>query len=146
MALDPGRSVAQRWGMRAFALSLVAACLLAPTVARAADEDPWFGPDKFKHFGASAALAAGGYALGSAFFDEVPARLGTGAGIALTAGVAKEVADLAGAGSPSLRNLVWDVAGTGAGLLLAWGVDAVLFAPAGGGRDDARLVTLQGRF
>ena len=43
-------------------------------------------------------------------------------------------------------SVVWDVAGTGAGLLLAWGVDAVLFAPAGGGRDDARLVTLQGRF
>ncbi|WP_373047945.1 YfiM family protein [Vulgatibacter sp.] len=130
--------------MRALALLLAAAASLVPAGA-AADDDPWFGPDKVKHFGASAALAVGGYALGAAFFDEVPARLATGAGIALGAGVAKEVADLAGAGSASWRDLVWDVAGTGAGLLVAWGVDAVFFAPAGGA-DDARLVTLQGRF
>lgn len=132
--------------MRSLVLSLAAACLLAPTMARASEEDPWFGEDKLKHFGGSALLAGGGYAIGAAFFDGVPARLATGAGIALGAGVAKEIADLAGAGDPSWRDLAWDVAGTGVGLLLAWGVDAVLFAPAGGGKDDAKLVTVQARF
>jgi len=75
----------------------------------------------------------------------VPERLAAGATLALGAGVAKEIADLAGAGDPSLRDLVWDVVGTGAGLLLAWGVDAAFFAPAGG-RDDAKLVTFGARF
>ena len=131
--------------MRVFAVPLAAACLLAPLAARASDDDPWFGPDKLKHFGASAALATTGYAVGSAFFDEVPERLAAGATLALGAGVAKEIADLAGAGDPSLRDLVWDVVGTGAGLLLAWGVDAAFFAPAGG-RDDAKLVTFGARF
>ena len=132
--------------MRSSALLVAAACLLAPAAAAAADDDPWFGRDKFLHFGVSAALATTGYAVGGMFFDDVPGRLATGATIALGAGVAKELADLAGAGHASWRDIAWDVAGTGAGLLFAWGADAVLFAPAGGGRDDARLVTVTARF
>jgi len=133
--------------MRALLLSAVAVVFLSPARARAADDDPWFGRDKALHFGASAVLALGGYALGAAFFDETPPRLATGAGVALGAGIAKELADLAGAGSASWRDIVWDVAGTGTGLLLAWGADELLLAPAGArGSGDAKLLAVRGRF
>ena len=127
-------------------LAAAASLLCLPAIARA-DDDPWFGRDKLLHFGASATLAAGGYALGAAFFDEVPPRLATGAGIALGAGIAKEVADLAGAGHASWRDLAWDVVGTGAGLLLAWGADELFFAPGRAqGHGDAKMIALGGRF
>lgn len=132
--------------MRSLTSALAGACLLAPSIASASDADPWFGRDKVLHFGASAALATTGYAVGAMFFDDVPPRLATGATLALGAGVAKELADLAGAGHASWRDFAWDVAGTGAGLLFAWGVDSLFFAPAGSAESDAKLVTLQGRF
>jgi putative lipoprotein len=117
---------------------------MLPTAARA-DDDPWFARDKALHFGASATLAAGGYALGAALFDGVPPRFATGAGLALGAGVAKELADLAGAGHASWRDLAWDVVGTGAGLLLAWSADEVFFSP-GSADGEAHLIGFSGRF
>lgn len=106
-------------------------CLLAllsvgmPATARA-EEDPWFGPDKAKHFGASAVLAAGGYGIGAVAFEERSSALLLGGGIALTAGVGKEVYDATGAGSASGRDLVWDVVGTAAGLGAAWALDLLV--------------------
>jgi putative lipoprotein len=93
-----------------------------PAVAQA-EEDPWFGPDKAKHFGASAVLAAGGYGIGAVAFDERTSALLLGGGIALTAGVGKEVHDAAGGGRASGRDLVWDAVGTAAGLGAAWALD-----------------------
>jgi len=94
----------------------------APRIA-SADDDPWFGPDKAKHFGVSAVLAAGGYSIGVVAFDDRLPSLLLGGGIALTAGVGKEVYDSMGYGHASARDLVWDVIGTGAGLAVAWVVD-----------------------
>jgi len=114
------------------AASLV--CLLAmlwpePTRAQTADPDPWFGKDKPLHFGASAALAAGGYAGSALVYDDEPHRLLLGGGLALTAGVAKELYDLTGAGDPSWKDLTWDVLGTAAGLAVTWAIDHFLLAP-----------------
>ena len=45
------------------ALALGLAAAVTPARASAADPDPWLGPDKALHFGISAGLAGGGYAL-----------------------------------------------------------------------------------
>ncbi|WP_437672716.1 hypothetical protein [Sorangium sp. So ce131] len=81
--------------------------------------DPWLGRDKALHFFASAALAGGGYTLGALATDEIPGRLAVGAAVALGAGLAKEVFDAAGYGTPSWRDLAWDALGTSAGLGLS---------------------------
>ena len=96
------------------------------TSKASADDDPWFGADKGKHFGVSAALAAGGYGLGTIVFEDRWPCFVLGGGIALTAGVGKEIYDAMGYGHPSARDLVWDGVGTGVGLALAWAVDVMV--------------------
>ena len=91
-----------------------------------ADDDPWFGADKGLHFGASAVLAASGYAVGTLVFEQRSSCAWLGAGVAMTAGVGKELCDAAGYGSPSLRDLVWDGVGTAVGLGLAWSLDLLI--------------------
>ncbi|WP_437794022.1 hypothetical protein [Sorangium sp. So ce693] len=81
--------------------------------------DPWFGDDKMRHFCASIALAGGGYALGALATSDLRQRLAVGAAVALGAGLAKEVYDAAGHGTPSVRDFVWDALGTSAGLGLS---------------------------
>jgi putative lipoprotein len=97
--------------------------VLPPTVARAADPDPWFGRDKALHFGATALLANVGYADAALATDDVRIRLAVGGGLALTAGVGKELWDLSGHGDASFRDLTWDVLGTATGLALAAAID-----------------------
>lgn len=111
----------ERWGL------LVAAVLwlTAPTSAHATDPDPWLGRDKAVHFGVSATLALGGWAVGIPLFDEPPPRFVLGASLAITAGIGKELYDWAGHGRPSWRDFTWDLLGTGVGLLLAWMIDAL---------------------
>ena len=105
----------------ALALALVGALL--PAAARAADPDPWFGPDKALHFGASALIANVGYADAAMASDDVRVRLAVGGGLALTAGVGKELWDLSGHGDASFRDLTWDVIGTATGLAIAAAID-----------------------
>lgn len=88
--------------------------------------DPWWGPDKALHFGTSAAIAGGGYALAAPFLDGFAQRAAIGAALALTAGVSKEFIDLAGHGDASLRDLTWDVLGTVVGVGLALSVDLAI--------------------
>lgn len=120
---------------RSIASAFVVGALLGPlfvpstSQAQEAPHDPWFGRDKALHFGASAALAAGGYAASAIVFEAPAARLVSGAGVALTAGVAKELDDLSGEGDASWRDLTWDVVGTGVGLLAAWLVDRFVVTP-----------------
>ena len=101
-------------------------CALLQTARCHAEEDPWFGEDKAKHFGASAVLAIGGYTLGAVVFDDRSSSLALGGGIALSAGIGKEIYDAAGYGTASERDLVWDLAGTATGLGLAWLFDRVV--------------------
>ncbi len=101
---------------------LVASCALAQ------EADPWLGPDKALHFGASAALATGGYAAGAFFFEEPAPRLAVGAGLALTAGAAKELYDLSGRGQASWKDMTWNVAGAATGLFVSYAVDRWLLS------------------
>lgn len=121
--------------------ALLCPLLLAPLVARGAEleipsRDAWLGADKAKHFSASAGLAIVGYTGGALLFDAPAARWVGCAGLALAAGVGKELYD-AGRGSFfSFKDLTWDVAGTGTGLLLSWAADRLFFQR----RADARTL------
>lgn len=108
------------------ALALAAAVCVA-TPASAADPDPWLSTDKALHFGVSAGLAGLSYGGAALLWDDTGLRLGVGASVALTAGVAKELWDLAGNGTPSWKDLTWDLIGTAVGLGLAFGIDWLFF-------------------
>jgi uncharacterized protein YfiM (DUF2279 family) len=113
--------------------AVVAALLpfLSPAAARGAPAaDAWLGRDKALHFGASFALAMGGYAGASFGFEKRPGRMIAGAAFALGIGVAKEIADSHFRGDPSVRDLAWDAAGAALGILAAWAIDrSAVIAP-----------------
>ena len=112
---------------------LLCALLGIPSSARAVvletpERDAWLGRDKALHYGVSAGLAGAGYVGGALLFEDPRARLLTGAGVALSAGVAKELYD-AGRGSFfSWKDLTWDALGCASGLAVSWAVDRLLFA------------------
>lgn len=83
--------------------------------------DPWVGQDKLQHLALS--FAAGTYGYGVARFAMAPQPAAwTGAGLALAAGVTKEIVDHRAGGGFSLRDLVWDAAGVALALTLADGI------------------------
>jgi putative lipoprotein len=103
------------------------AVVFSPTRARA--EDAWWGPDKALHFGVSAGLGATGYGASSLVFENRYARAGAGAGLSLGAGVAKEIRDSLGYGTPSWKDLTWDAAGAAVGVGVALVLDLALSSP-----------------
>lgn len=103
-------------------LLLALALSLGVAKARATEPDPWLGPDKAAHFVVAAGLAGLGYSGAALLTQETWLRFASGAGITVLAGVAKETTDLALGGTFSLRDMTWNLAGAGVGLLLAWGV------------------------
>jgi putative lipoprotein len=110
-------------------LVVLAAVLVSPRTGRAdPPADPFFGRDKALHFGFSAALAAGGYGLSALVVDGKADRIAIGATFALGAGYSKEVVDALGFGTPSWKDLAWDVIGTAVGLGISVAVDAA-FTP-----------------
>ncbi|MGC4093620.1 MAG: hypothetical protein QM756_38120 [Polyangiaceae bacterium] len=95
--------------------------------AERARADDFWGPDKTLHFGVSAGLGAGGYALGALAWERPWQRALAGASLSLTAGVAKELWDVSGHGDPSWKDLAWDGIGCGVGVGLALGADLLFF-------------------
>ena len=93
----------------------------------AADPDPWFGRDKALHFGATFTLASGGYAGTALLSERQSVRVAAGAGLAMTAGIGKEIYDRYAGGDASFRDLTWDVVGTATGVLVAWLLDRYVF-------------------
>ncbi|HVW30858.1 MAG TPA: hypothetical protein VHC69_36120 [Polyangiaceae bacterium] len=108
------------------AFALAAAVTLAPRAARAADPDPWLGPDKALHFGVSVGLSAGGYGVSALVLHERWQRAVAGAGFSLTLGAGKELYDLSGHGDPSWKDFTWDVVGTAVGVGIALLVDVAV--------------------
>ncbi len=109
-----------------------------PGTARAQDADPWLGPDKALHFGVSAAIASGSYALSAAQLERKELRLVVGFGTALLAGGVKELWDLGGHGQPSWKDFTWDVLGAAVGALISYAVDRLFFSPAQDSPSSAR--------
>lgn len=112
---------------RAPVAALVAgSLLLAPASARAQntpDPDPWWGTDKALHLGLSAAITGAGYGLAVPVTDDVAGRAAIAASIGIGAGLAKEVADALGLGTPSWKDLLWDVIGTGVAVSVSVSID-----------------------
>jgi uncharacterized protein YfiM (DUF2279 family) len=114
-----------------FAAAFLAGALLAaPPALRAAEPaDPWLGEDKIRHGAVSMVLAAEAYGFAAEITASPWERAAAGFGVSVGLGLAKEVADLAGAGDASYRDVVWNVAGAllGAGIVLA--MDVLTGAP-----------------
>jgi putative lipoprotein len=110
----------------AAAVAIAVAVSLASPLARAEDADPWFGRDKALHFSATASIAMVGYAGTALVTENRGVRAGAGAGLAMAAGIGKELWDLGGRGDPSTRDLAWDAIGAATGVLVAWTVDWLL--------------------
>lgn len=106
------------------------------------DPDPWFAPDKALHFSFSAGLAGLGYGGTALVTEDRAVRLVVGGSVALAAGLAKELLDLAGLGHPSWKDLAWDVAGTAVGLVLSWLIDRFVVTPLAQGRPQAHRSAL----
>ena len=119
----------RRFEVQASALTLAVAAFLASGEAKAADRDPWWGPDKALHFGFSAGLAAGGYGVSTLWLDERWQRALAGAGFSLTLGAGKELYDLSGHGDPSWKDFTWDAIGTAVGVGVALLVDVAVSSP-----------------
>jgi putative lipoprotein len=111
----------------AVACATSVALLTASGAARASDPDPWFARDKALHFDVSAGIAAAAYGVSAGWLVDARWKsLAIGGGVAVGAGAAKELLDLAGLGDPSWKDFTWDVIGTVAGLAIAWGIDLAL--------------------
>lgn len=87
----------------------------APPRAR----DAWFGRDKVRHFGSSAAIQLMGYGGLRASGASRRGSVVTASVLTLSAGVGKELWDARRGRQPSWRDLTWDVAGLVAGTGLA---------------------------
>ena len=108
---------ARTWGALAplLALGLLAAPAAAQRVAAPRFEDAWYGEDKVRHLGASAAITAIGYGGARVVFghDE---SIGIAIGAAAAAGLLRELHD-GRDGRFSYKDLVWDAVGIAAGYL-----------------------------
>ncbi len=115
--------------MKRTAALLVALSIGASAPATAQEADAWWSTDKALHFSVSAGIAGAGYGVTAAFSDDLRCKLAFGGGLALSAGVAKELWDLNGHGSPSWKDFTWDVIGVATGLLLSWVIDRYVVTP-----------------
>ncbi len=123
--------VGRRQSPSSFALTAAAALALSlatPTPAWA-EPDAWLGPDKALHGTVAAGLALTGYAAALPFSFDVAPRIAVGAGTSLLLGVAKELADLAGGGQASWKDLAWDAIGCALGVLTAVLIDRLIVVP-----------------
>jgi putative lipoprotein len=126
------------FGLPGAAIAVAVAIAGFTQTARAADPDPWFAPDKALHFGVSAGLAGGGYALSALVLERPWQRAVAGAGFSLTLGAAKELYDLSGHGDASWKDFTWDVAGTAVGIGIALLVDAAITSSSGSSGSSVR--------
>lgn len=102
---------------------LIAALAAVPAEAQV---DPWLGPDKALHFGASVALTGAGYAVGVTLTESRPLRVVLGVSVGVAAGLGKELYDAAGGGDPSARDLAWDALGVVTGAIVAYAIDRLV--------------------
>ena len=81
--------------------------------------DRWLGTDKIKHFVTSAFLQSAGYAAWRTVGLDREAAFTAASIGTIGIGIGKEVADRRRGSAFSVRDLTWDVAGAGAGTVLA---------------------------
>jgi hypothetical protein len=87
------------------------------------------GSDKLLHAGASATITATAWGAAAAADAPLVVRVAAGVGAGVVAGLAKEGADLAGAGTPSAGDLVYDGLGVALGVAVALVVETLVDPP-----------------
>jgi hypothetical protein len=112
--------------MRLAPVCLVAASSLFVTGAARAEPARLPARDKAAHFAVSFGVTAVAYGLAAELFEPVAVRAAAGGGVALLAGVAKELVDLVGAGDPDWLDLAFDALGVATSLLVAIAIDALV--------------------
>lgn len=80
--------------------------------------DPWFGADKFRHFGMSYAATSFAFAAARAGGADTGPALQLAIPVSAAAGIAKEIHDRRGGGVFSLRDLVANAVGMSAAYFL----------------------------
>lgn len=75
------------------------------------------------------AIAAGGYAGGALAGGDYLSAAALGSGLAIGAGIAKEMLDLAGLGHPSWKDFTWDLIGTATGIGVALSIHLAVHEP-----------------
>ncbi|OGC89816.1 MAG: hypothetical protein A2W25_02730 [candidate division Zixibacteria bacterium RBG_16_53_22] len=102
-------------------MSVLIAAFFSDARAERKKTDNWFSSDKYKHFTVSAFYSAGTSIVANKHFDiEESASHTIGFSFTLSLGAAKEIADFHSRdGTASLKDLVWDLAGTLTGILAA---------------------------
>lgn len=98
----------QRWSEASVA------SVAEPTRQAAAEADPWFGPDKVRHFFVSAAIQSLGYGALRATELEHGTALAAASAVTAAFGIGKELSDRRRGRRISVRDLVWDAAGAAA--------------------------------
>lgn len=98
----------------------ISGAVLTPllALALAGDPDPWFGPDKIKHFFMTAFVQSVVYSGLRATGAEHRSSLYGAAGASAAFGIGKELFDRRRNGTFSVPDLVWDAAGAGGASLL----------------------------
>ena len=100
---------------------VISIILFASPLMIYAEEDPWFGRDKAQHFLVSAVACAGSrYYLGTQAELERGHAIAWGIGFSITLGVSKEIYDKKRGAFISLKDMVYNLAGTAAGAWLLW--------------------------
>lgn len=107
--------------------ALVFALCVASTAPRGLDDIA--GSDKLLHAGASATITAATWGAAAAVDAPLPLRLATSVGAGVAAGVAKEIVDLAGFGTPSAGDLVYDAFGIAIGVAVALVIEVLVDEP-----------------
>jgi uncharacterized protein YfiM (DUF2279 family) len=106
-------------------IRMLAFAALVGVPAHVGADDRWFARDKAQHFGATAALGAGGYAVASTIAERERWRVAAGIGAGIGAAATKELWDRSHAGDASWRDLAWGAVGTATGVTIAWAIDRV---------------------
>ena len=98
------------------AVAGLAGLVLAGCATVPAEQDPWFGADKFQHFGISAALAGAATVVGENHGLEHGQAFAPAIGLTLAVGMGKETYDAQVKKTFwSWRDLTWDLLGGLAG-------------------------------
>lgn len=105
---------------KAVILFLILCCAGSTSIARSANSDRWLARDKYEHFAVSAFYSTGITIASHRHFShsEDTSRI-IGFSVTLSLGAGKELADYKTPGGvPSLKDFVWDIAGTLTGMLI----------------------------
>ena len=94
-------------------VALAAALAGGPGGARRRAPDPWFGPDKVKHFFMAGFIQSVTYGLARATNQTHQSSIVCASAVSLAFAVGKEWRDRHTQGDFSARDLAWDAAGAG---------------------------------